>query len=57
MEATCLDKGNVLEMTSFTGGSSVGDALQSIFTALRLYMCSVANRQLSLGVQGSTLYP
>lgn len=27
------------------------DVLQSIFTSLRLYMCTLANRQLSLGVQ------
>ena len=50
MEATCLEERNVLQMTSFTGGSTVG--LPSIFTGLRLYMCTAANRQLSLGVQG-----
>lgn len=27
------------------------DVLQSIFTSLRLYMCTLANRQLSRGVQ------
>lgn len=52
MEATCYEERNVLEVTSFTGGSAVGDALQSIFTSLRLNMCTVANRQLSLGVRG-----
>ena len=52
MEVTCLEERDVLEMMSFTGGLTVGDALQSIYTCLRLYMCGVANRQLSLGVQG-----
>lgn len=42
---------NVLEVTSFTGGSYMGDGRQSIFAPLRLYMCTVADRQLSLGVQ------